>query len=49
MAKDIKVAIVCPHFEELIIRAVPLVKNFLNPVIAAIELKYDRTLIGLPA
>jgi hypothetical protein len=47
MTENVKVAVICPELEECVFWAVPLIDDFLNHVFVIVQLKAERSLVGL--
>lgn len=47
MPENVEIAVLRAHFEELLVRPIPLIKHFLNTVIVPIKLKRNGPLVRL--
>jgi hypothetical protein len=47
MTENIQVAVIGPELEELMFGAVPLIDDFLHEILALVQLKAKRSLVGL--
>lgn len=45
MAKNVQITVVRPELEEHIIRAIPLIDDFLDKILAIVQLKADWSLV----